>query len=146
MDEPIVDEVEATEPELADALQAAGLPTEDLTRPGRRFFRFRHRRDGLIGFIGWEEAGEAALLRSLVVMPALRGRGWCRRMAGWALGRLAEAGVADVYLLTTTIAPLAAKLGFTRMDRTQAPAAIQASRQFAALCPTAAALMHRRLP
>lgn len=67
-------------------------------------------------------------------------------MTGWALLRLAEAGVTDAWLLTTTIAPLAEKLGFRRVDRALAPTEIQASRQFAALCPSSAILMHRSLP
>lgn len=145
MNEPQIVEVGGADAELADALAAVGLPVDDLTDPGRRFFRFGDAA-GLIGFIGWEETGRSALLRSLVVAPVRRGQGWGRALLDWALLRLAEAGVADVYLLTTGIEALAAKAGFTRIDRDRAPPRIRASRQFAALCPITAILLHRSLP
>lgn len=147
MDEPLIDEEAPSSGDLAETLRAAGLPVDDLGEPGRRFFRFRDREGRLIGFIGWEAAGEAAvLLRSLVVVPEMRGQGWSRAMSGWAILQAAEAGMTDAYVLTTTIEPLAAKLGFCRIDRSQAPRLIRTSRQFSSLCPSTAILMHRSLP
>ena len=67
-------------------------------------------------------------------------------MIGWALLQLAESGATDAYILTTTIAPLAIKLGFQTIERAQAPVSIRASRQFATLCPATAHLLHRSLP
>ncbi len=146
MKTPTIDEVDRSDPALAEQLRAAGLPIDDVAEPGRRFFRFGDRCDGLIGFIGWECPDSAALLRSLVVVPTQRGRGWGRTMIGWALLRLAESGANDAYILTTTIEPLAIKLGFRTIRRTQVPASIRASRQFASLCPATAHLLHRSLP
>ncbi|MEI7606658.1 MAG: GNAT family N-acetyltransferase [Rhodospirillaceae bacterium] len=146
MDTPSVTEIDGSDPELAEQLRAAGLPTDDLAEPRRRFFRFGDRHDGLVGFIGWECPDGAALLRSLVVAPTQRGRGWSRVMIGWALLRLAESGATDAYILTSTIEPLAIKLGFRTVERAQAPSSIRASRQFASLCPATATLLHRCLP
>jgi len=146
MDEPTIDEVSGSDVELVATLAAAGLPVDDLAEPGRHFFRFRdHGR--LIGFVGWEEAGDGcALLRSLVVVPTERGHGRGRVISAWALLRLAEVGVGDAYVLTNTAEALVLGLGFARVDRAAAPAGIRASRQFAGLCPASAALMHRSLP
>lgn len=146
MDAPSITEIDGSDLELAEQLRTVGLPTDDLAEPGRRFFRFGDQRDGLIGFIGWEGPDGAALLRSLVVVPTQRGRGWGRTMIGWALLQLAESGATDAYILTTTIAPLAIKLGFQTIERAQAPVSIRASRQFATLCPATAHLLHRSLP
>jgi N-acetylglutamate synthase-like GNAT family acetyltransferase len=145
MNAPHIDELDGREPELENALAGAGLPTADLSEPGRRFFRFRDGYGQPIGFIGWELAGETALLRSLVVLPTRRGEGWSRVMTDWALGQLDAAGIADVYAVTVTIETLARKLGFSTIARTQAPPEIQASRQLVSLCPASAVLMHRRL-
>lgn len=145
MDDPTITAVSGDDPALTSALAEAGLPTDDLHEPGRRFFRFSDRA-GLIGFIGWERAGDVALLRSLVVLPARRGQGWGRAMLGWAMLQLAEGGVTDAYLLTTGIERLAARLGFATIGRSSAPPAVRASRQFKSLCPSSAILMHRRLP
>lgn len=145
MDEPTITEIPGDDPALATALADAHLPVDDLTEPGRRFFRFSDGA-GLIGFIGWEAAEGIAILRSLVVLPGRRGQGWGRAMIGWAALRLAEDGTTEAYLLTTSIDRLAAKLGFTVIDRAEAPPPIRASRQFASLCPSTAILMHRSLP
>lgn len=139
------DEVDGSDQELAETLAAAGLPTEDLAEPGRRFWRFRTAVGEPIGFIGWEDMGGAALLRSLVIVPAQRGQGWSRILTDWALAQLAAAGIADVYVLTTSVESLAQRFGFSRVLRDQAPPAIRASRQFASLCPASAVLLHRRL-
>ncbi|MDR3438412.1 arsenic resistance N-acetyltransferase ArsN2 [Telmatospirillum sp.] len=146
MDEPTIDEIPGSAAELATTLAGAGLPVDDLDLPGRRFFRFRE--DGrLIGFIGWEASDDGmALLRSLVVVPALRHKGLGRTMTNWALTRLAELGVGDVYMLTATAESFAAQLGFVRVERALAPPSIRQSHQFAGLCPASAILLQRSLP
>jgi N-acetylglutamate synthase-like GNAT family acetyltransferase len=134
-------------PELEAGLRAAGLPTDDLGEPGRSFFRFRDAGRRTIGFIGFERTGPVALLRSLAVAESARGQGFGLTITRWALDHMAHLGITDVYLLTTGAAGFfAAKLGFVPTPRGQAPEAIRASRQFAALCPSSAVLMHRRLP
>lgn len=145
METPIITEIPGDDPALATALAQAHLPILDLTQANRRFFRFDSGA-GLVGFIGWESAGDIAMLRSLLVLPHHRSQGWGRAMIGWALLRLAEDGATDAYLLTTGIDRLAAKLGFAVIDRAQAPPPIRASRQFNSLCPSTALLMHRSLP
>lgn len=145
MDAPDITEISGADAELRRALMAENLPADDLLEPGRHFFRFSDAQ-GLIGFIGWEAEGDTALLRSLVVPPSRRGRGWGRILIQWALLRLAESGATDAYLLTTGIDRLASKLGFAVIDRAEAPPPIRTSRQYATLCPSSAIVMHRSLP
>jgi len=127
--------------ELVAALHRNGLPTDDLEESGRRFFGFRDAEGRRVGFIGVEWAGGDALLRSLVVEEDRRGRGFGQRITRWALDWLQSQGARDVYLLTTTAATLAARMGFRPVDRGEAPATIRATRQFAALCPASAVVM-----
>jgi arsenate reductase/amino-acid N-acetyltransferase len=146
MNEPVIDQIPGADAELVATLTGAGLPIDDLDQTGRSFFRFREH-GHLIGFIGWEMADDAtALLRSLVVLPPLRGKGLGTAMTNWALMRLAELGVGDAYLLTTTAEAFAVRLGFARVDRASAPSSVRQSRQFAGLCPVSAVLLHRKLP
>lgn len=146
---PLIDEIDAQDPELAAILLQAGLPTGDLAAPltdrDRRLFRFRAATGSPVGCIGWETTRQVALLRSLAVVPAWRGQGWSRIMTDWALQRLVADGITDVYILTASIESLARKFGFSRIERTQAPPDIQSSHQFASICPVSAVLMHRRL-
>jgi N-acetylglutamate synthase-like GNAT family acetyltransferase len=139
------DEIPDTTPELLTALGEAGLPVEDISFPGRHFFRF-HDQKRLIGFVGYEEiGGAAALLRSLVVLPPERGKGYGTQMAEWVLARLAERGFADAWMLTEAAQRLGFRLGFVRAIRDQAPDDIRATHQFTTLCASSATLMHKNL-
>jgi amino-acid N-acetyltransferase len=142
---PVIEEIDGDEPALTAALEAAGLPADDLIEPGRHFYRFTEG-GRLIGFIGWElNDDHIALLRSLVVIPSERGKGAGKAIVGWAVARLAEFGVTDVFVLTTTAESFALKFGFVCCERQTAPPSIRESRQFAGLCPASAALLRRRL-
>ncbi|TNC67249.1 GNAT family N-acetyltransferase [Rubellimicrobium roseum] len=126
------------------ALAAEGLPTDDLTEPGRIFVRVRLD-DRPIGYGGYEVFGEDALLRSLVVLPGLRGRGLGRQVTEAVLREAAGAGARRAWLLTTTAAPFFERLGFVGIARADAPESIRSTRQAASLCPSSAALMTRSL-
>ncbi|WP_145111022.1 arsenic resistance N-acetyltransferase ArsN2 [Cereibacter sediminicola] len=127
-------------PELVRALAAGGLPVDDLTEPGRCFFAYRSQGEPT-GFGGFERHGEHVLLLSIVVPEARRGEG----LGGAILAHLiAEAGGAGaIWLLTTSAAPFFARHGFRAVPRAEAPAAILATRQAAAICPASATLMTR---
>lgn len=102
-------------------------------------------RDGrVVAVAALEPYGEAALLRSVVVDPALRGAGLGRTLVEERLAHAAAAGIDEVYLLTTTAEGFFAGLGFARIGRDDAPAAIRGSAEFASICPASAAVMRRR--
>lgn len=133
-----------TEPDFHAALMEEGLPTDDLAEAGRAFFRIT---DGpeTVGYGGFELHGEHALLRSMVIDQERRGRGLGGITAELLLGKARAAGAREAYLLTLSAAPFFERLGFARIDRTAAPAAILATRQAASLCPASAALLRREL-
>jgi amino-acid N-acetyltransferase len=130
---------------LAAALRKAGLPADDVTAPGLLFWRFSTAEDVPAGFGGLEVYGRDALMRSVVTMPPLRGRGVGAAIvtALEAEARLAKCSA--VYLLTTSAQALFEKLGYAKLERAQAPAGIRATSQFSSLCPDSAALMLKRL-
>jgi amino-acid N-acetyltransferase len=126
-------------------LDAASLPTEDLTAAHCEHFFFSGPDAAPDGLVGLEMFGEVALLRSLVVSAGRRGSG-----AGTALLEHAERyararGVHTVYLLTTTAEDFFAKRGYRRTAREIAPEAIRATREFVGLCPASAAFMSKQL-
>jgi amino-acid N-acetyltransferase len=135
-------------PSLAAAvklLEAASLPTEDLTPSHCEHFFCAGPPGEPTGLVGLELFGDVALLRSLVVAPHSRGTG-----EGTALLQHAEAharaqGIRTLYLLTTTAETFFAKNGYKRAARESAPAAIRATREFAGICPSSAAFMSREL-
>lgn len=128
---------------LAAALRAAGLPADDLTEPGRRFFAWRDAAGVLRGHGGWERHGSAVLLRSLLVPAEARGRGYGRRLVEALLAAAWAEGAEEAWLLTTGATQFFARLDFVATPRELAPPAIAATRQFAGLCPADATLMRR---
>ncbi len=126
------------------ALVAADLPIDDLLEPGRSFFSLS-RGGTRVAFGGFELLGDNALLRSIVVLPAYRGRGIGEMATEALLERARLDGARRAYLLTTTAAPFFEELGFTRIERAEMPEAMLATRQASALCPQSAAVFEKAL-
>jgi amino-acid N-acetyltransferase len=109
--------------------------------------RFLVARDGgaLLGCVGLELYGEAALLRSLAVAERSRGVGLGAALADAALEDARRRGVRSLYLLTTTAEGFFARRGFERIARDEVPEAVRGSAEFGALCPASAACMARHI-
>jgi N-acetylglutamate synthase-like GNAT family acetyltransferase len=133
-------------PRVQALLGACGLPSADLRAADLAgFFVCRGAGARVVGSVGIQMLGDAGaglgLLRSLAVVPELRGRRVAHEL--WARGR-AEArrrGARQLYLLTTTAEALFARWGFRRVDRDAAPAPVRDSAEFASLCPSSAVVM-----
>jgi len=131
-------------PDLIAALEAAGLPTDDLHEPSRRFYRFEDAA-GLIGYGGLEQIGPNALIRSIVVINSRRGGGQGSAILSWLETEAAEQNASGLYLLTTSATAFFERHGYTALPRSAAPPAIAASRQFSTLCPASAAFLFKEL-
>lgn len=128
---------------IEQLLAAADLPVEGVA--GALADAVVAERDGrVVAAAALERLGDAALLRSVVVDPALRGAEVGSALVADRLQHAAATGAGDVYLLTTTAEAFFAARGFERVERTAAPAAVAASSEFASLCPASAAFMCRR--
>ena len=68
--------------------------------------------DRLLGCVGLEVYGEAALLRSVVTGPELRGQGYGNVLVFRAIEEEARLGVKRVYLFTMDKAPFFSRHGF----------------------------------
>ena len=137
--------VAADDPALAKALAADGLPIADLGEGNRTFFACATLDGAIVGYGGFELFGQTALLRSITVLPEMRGKRIGRNIVPLLLYRAHERGAREAWLLTTSAAAFFERLGFTARRRDEAPAAILASRQAADLCPASATLMARRI-
>jgi amino-acid N-acetyltransferase len=126
-------------------LAACDLPAEDLAAALLGGFTVASEAGRLVGCIGLEPLADGALLRSLAVEPAHRGRGIAARLCDEAEEAARKSGVRDLYLLTTTAAEYFAARGFRRVDRSALPASVQATAQFMELCPASAVAMHKSL-
>lgn len=135
--------IDGVAPELHAALTAEQLPVDDLAEAGRRFFRVT-RGGATVGFAGYELHGDAALLRSIVVLPDQKGRGIGGTTLRLLIEEATQAGARRGYLITTSATPFFEKHGFTPVDRRSVPEAILATRQAASLCPASATILARK--
>jgi amino-acid N-acetyltransferase len=138
----------SSRPPLAAAivlLESAGLPVADLTEQRLEHFLFCGSPDRLTGLVGLELYGADALLRSLAVAPSARGVGLGTALVQHAESYARGRGVHTLYLLTTTAKRFFEARGYRLTARAACPKAIQATAEFASLCPVDAALLTKRL-
>jgi len=132
------------EPDLESVralLQACGLAADDLGPDLMPAFRLYRRGQELLACGAMEYRQH-----SLAVRPEARGTGLAKALVGRLEAEAAQAGITDVYLLTTTARDWFAARGYSVAPRSQAPAGIAAHAQFRSTCPSSAVLMHKRLP
>lgn len=131
-------------PAVTALVTAAGLPLDGLAG-----FPTGHavaRRAGEpVAVAAIERHGDVGLLRSLAVAADQRGHGLGLALAADRVVAARAAGLTDLYLLTTSAAPLFARLGFVTVERAAAPPALAATPEFAALCPASATCMRLAL-
>ena len=99
----------------------------------------------IVAVAGVEVHGRSGLLRSVVVNPAERGRGYARQLCERLAMRARGQGLEALYLLTLDAEEYFARLDFRRLERHRAPVEIRACREFRELCPDSATLMRRAL-
>ncbi|MGK9054226.1 arsenic resistance N-acetyltransferase ArsN2 [Neorhizobium petrolearium] len=140
----LLETIEGSDPGLRKALAEAALPVEDLEEEGRSFFRAIGGDGKTLGYTGIEHCDDSVLLRSVVVLPEYRGRGFAKALVGETLKQAPE--TAAVFLATTTAAPLFERMGFVPVNRSSVPAAILSTRQLSGICPASATIMKRSRP
>jgi amino-acid N-acetyltransferase len=126
-------------------LQAQGLPASDITDEHLEHFFYMGSAHSPTGLVGVEIYGADALLRSLAVAETARAQGLGSALVQHAEDYAASCSVGAMYLLTTTAETFFERRGYRRVDRTEAPQAIQTTVEFASLCPVSSAFMIKRL-
>jgi amino-acid N-acetyltransferase len=126
-------------------LQAAALPTADLTDDHMMDFFYVGPATAPIGIVGVQLYGTDALLRSLLVSTAHRTQGLGQRLVEHAEQHARERGAGTVYLLTTTAESFFRSHGYAVTPRDGAPPSIRSTPEFAGLCPASSAFLSKRL-
>jgi amino-acid N-acetyltransferase len=126
-------------------LEAEGLPASDLTEAHLQHFFFTGTDGAPSALVGLEIYGQDALLRSLVVSAVARTQGLGSALLLHAEEYAAAHQVRALYLLTATAESYFEHRGYRRIDRAEAPSAIQSTREFASLCPANSVFMIKRL-
>lgn len=132
-------------PAIISLLTACHLPTDDLSVAAIDRFIVAISGKALVGVCGLEVFGAAGLPRSLAIDPEWRGRGIGERLVAEIEQRARDAGVGELYLLTTSARTYLLRLGYGDVQRDTVPAGIAAHPQFRGLCPASAKCMSKRL-
>ncbi len=125
-------------------LDGAGLPMDGVAEHFAQFV-VAEDESTILGAAGLEIYEDQGLLRSVVVSPSARGRGIGATLVLRTIERARAAKASDIYLLTTTAAEYFERLGFVRVDRARAPAALAQSAEFKGACPASATFMRKDL-
>jgi amino-acid N-acetyltransferase len=129
---------------ISELLALNGLPSSDIAQHLPHFVVAKLRGE-IVAVAGIEVHAADALLRSVCVRAAQRGRGLAARACELLEAHARQLGVTRLYLLTTTARSYFEQRGFEVCPRAAAPVAIRATAEFAALCPATATCMTRLL-
>jgi amino-acid N-acetyltransferase len=146
MNNPTISPVTPAElPALYALLDRAGLPVAGLNEHTATTLVARMDRQ-IVGSVGLELYGRAALLRSVAVDAPWRGQGLGSQLVDAALVLANAQGVDQLYLLTETAAPYFARRGFVPIARTGVDPVVTTSIEFTSACPASAQAMCLVLP
>ena len=97
----------------------------------------------VVGVLGIEKSGDAALLRSFAVQADFRKRGIGEALVRHMLGQLKSEGVSPLYILTNTAEAFAARFGFVKVSREELPAPLLNGSTLGTACPASSTCMKR---
>jgi len=119
-------------------LVQAGLPEAGLLDQFPAAYVVARRGPEIVGVAGLEAYGRTGLLRSVAVVPALRGCGIGQTLVADRIAVARANGLEVIYLLTTTAADYFRAVGFVPASREEAPAELAACPELAGACPASA--------
>jgi UDP-N-acetylmuramate: L-alanyl-gamma-D-glutamyl-meso-diaminopimelate ligase len=118
-------------PRIREILDRTGVGSADLGADRWSDFNVLLDETGVVGCVALEIHDDAGILRSLAVVPELRGRGFGWMLADSVVSRARAAGLRRLYLTTESATDFfAEKLGFRAVDRGTVDQGVAQSRHF----------------
>jgi amino-acid N-acetyltransferase len=131
--------------DIRTLLAQCNLPASDIADAAPPLFFGMQSEAIPVAMVGLELFQTGALLRSLAVSMAHRGRGHAQALVAHAQCVATSRGAENIYLLTTTAATFFESLGYAPISREDAPQDIRATAQFSGVCPRASALLSKHI-
>ena len=130
---------------IVELLVTAGLPTADLADIEHLDTWVLNVGSSLVGAVALERYGSEGLLRSLVVAPEHRKRGYAARLVDRLETDARAAGIERLVLLTETAEAFFGCRGYGSIDRNSVSESLRQSAEFRSLCPVSARCMSKQL-
>jgi amino-acid N-acetyltransferase len=124
-----------------DLLKESSLPYDDIDPSKSRIIGYHNDEGTLVATGGLEFYGPYALLRSIAVHEAYRGKLYGQQIVKTLIDHAKTRSIKQVYLLTETAHKYFLKLGFKDVTRENVPVEIKQSTEFVSVCPVSAACM-----
>jgi arsenate reductase len=128
-------------PAIEALVDASQLPTAVVADHFPAGYVVARRGARVVGVAALEPHDDVALLRTVAINQDERGKGTGLALVADRLATAWRSGVHRVFLLTTTAPEFFRRFGFAEVDRASAPASLQASPEFGAICPASATCM-----
>jgi amino-acid N-acetyltransferase len=132
-------------PAVEHLLAASGLPLDGAAEAFRAGL-LAWNGEALVAVAAIEPYGSAGLLRSVAVVPELRGTGVGAAMVGATEQLAAELGIAELYVLTDMAEAWFARRGYEVVARASVPDDVRTSVEFTTACSDSAVAMRKRRP
>jgi len=123
-------------------LVAALLPSGDVGGPNQRFI-VACQNGRVVGCAGLETFGEDGQLRSMAVHWTSRNSGLGTRLHGRLLFEALQAGVRNLYVVTTTATDFFARQGYRKVQAADVPAGVVGSEEYKTFVPGGGVVMAR---
>lgn len=131
-------------PDIRQLLNRCGLPADDVAEHLDHFLVARS--NGMvIGTVGLEMYGSAALLRSLAVEETHRAGGLGKALYSKAERYALDKGVREISLLTTTAEQFFEKRGFQKVEQKRIAEYVRQTKEYRLFCPSTAVCMWKQL-
>ena len=131
--------------DVLELLKVNKLPYQDIELDKNLFVSYHDAQGRMIGSGGLEFYSGYALLRSVAVAKALRGKSIGKEIVNDLLSKAKARSVREVYLLTETAHDFFLKRGFADIAREDVPVEVKTSTEFSSVCPVSAAVMIYRI-
>jgi amino-acid N-acetyltransferase len=120
-------------PAVLSLVRECELPVDGLEGGSAEIFVLDE--DGVVsGCVALEAYPPHALVRSLAVAPAARGRGLAATLFDFIANEAKKRGFTNIYALTNTIPGFLMRRGFREICRTEVPASVGESAELRGVC------------
>jgi amino-acid N-acetyltransferase len=131
-------------PKVCQLLQSENLPIIDIPKDLPHFF-VKTDSNEIVGAAALELYENAALLRSMIVLPFYRNKGIASELVDELTLEARRKSVRSLFLITNTAEDFFNRKGFRKVEKENVDERVLQSQEFNGLCPESSAVMMKEI-